>query len=122
MKKNNKGFELAELMIIVFIIGLLAAMAIPAFQKIRYTSVEKAIVNGDKVDASTRKWYYEHAWTIEKRNKGKEKSKSPEVIDVTEPGLVQKIEIDGKVFILVPKTEASETEIAGKIYWLVESR
>lgn len=45
MHKNTskKGFTLVEIMIVVVIIGLLAAMAIPAFQKVRESSRSSAM-------------------------------------------------------------------------------
>jgi type IV pilus assembly protein PilA len=45
MNRSNKGFTLVEIMIVVVIIGLLAAMAIPAFQKVRASSQDKAVTN-----------------------------------------------------------------------------
>jgi type IV pilus assembly protein PilA len=56
-KSNKKGFTLVEIMIVVVIIGLLAAMAIPAFQKVRASSQEKAIVNNLRQLASAAQQY-----------------------------------------------------------------
>jgi len=44
-KSARKGFTLVEIMIVVVIIGLLAAMAIPAFAKVRQQSRIKAVTN-----------------------------------------------------------------------------
>jgi type IV pilus assembly protein PilA len=45
-------------MIVVVIIGLLAAMAIPGFQKIRIASQDKAVLNNARQLASAAEQYY----------------------------------------------------------------
>ena len=42
---KNQGFTLVEIMIVVAIIGLLAAIAIPNFVKARTTSQQNACIN-----------------------------------------------------------------------------
>ena len=58
MKNSKKGFTLVEIMIVVVIIGLLAAMAIPAFKKVRDTSQKKAITNNLRQLASAADQYF----------------------------------------------------------------
>ncbi|WP_438480193.1 type II secretion system protein [Oleiharenicola lentus] len=55
--RSNKGFTLVEIMIVVVIIGLLAAMAIPAFQKVRTNSIGKAMENDARQIASAAQQY-----------------------------------------------------------------
>src|SRR5471032_1036427 len=58
INKSSKGFTLVEIMIVVVIIGLLAAMAIPAFQKVRQSSQDKAVLNNARQLAAAADQYF----------------------------------------------------------------
>ncbi|MFB3897479.1 MAG: prepilin-type N-terminal cleavage/methylation domain-containing protein, partial [bacterium] len=59
--KSKKGFTLVEIMIVVAIIGILAAIAIPNFIKSRKMSRAKACVSNLKqIDGATQQWALEY--------------------------------------------------------------
>jgi type IV pilus assembly protein PilA len=57
-KTARKGFTLVEIMIVVVIIGLLAAMAIPAFSKVRSQSRIKAVTNNLRQISTAAQQYF----------------------------------------------------------------
>ena len=59
MKRNQKGFTLIELMIVVAIIGILAAIAIPQFASYRQRAQDSAAKSALKNVATAQEDYYQ---------------------------------------------------------------
>jgi prepilin-type N-terminal cleavage/methylation domain-containing protein len=56
-KKKNQGFTLVEIMIVVLIIGILMAIAVPNFIKARETSRKNScIANLKQIDSAKEQW------------------------------------------------------------------
>lgn len=59
-RSNKSGFTLVEIMIVVAIIGLLAAIAIPNFVRARKTSQTNACINNlRQIDGAKQQWALE---------------------------------------------------------------
>ena len=57
LKRDNQGFTLVEIMIVVAIVGLLAALAVPGFVKARKQSQGRRIMNDCRqLDAAIDQW------------------------------------------------------------------
>ena len=65
MKKNKKGFTLVEIMIVVAIIALLAAIAVPSFMNARSKSMQSSCQNNLRlIDGAMQQFARDYSNTL----------------------------------------------------------
>jgi prepilin-type N-terminal cleavage/methylation domain-containing protein len=93
--RKRAGFTLLEIMIIVAIIGLLAALASPSFIKVRKQSQAKRIVNDARIiDTAIDEW------AMEKSKADGDDVDLAEVASYTKTGVVPTTDLLGNPFII----------------------
>jgi len=110
-KTNKKGFTLVEIMIVVAIIGLLAAIGIPSFQKARANTMKKNAINNARIVLSAVDQY-----AMENGVVGTNTVDSTEYLPYVK-GEAEGLAI-GEATLTTPDVDGSETaeELAAKMY------
>ena len=64
IRRDRSGFTLVEIMVVVVIIGLLAALALPQWQKVRSNSQDKTVLNNARQLAAAADQYFLEAGNV----------------------------------------------------------
>ncbi|HFC3183812.1 TPA: pilin, partial [Neisseria gonorrhoeae] len=110
MNTLQKGFTLIELMIVIAIVGILAAVALPAYQD--YTAraqVSEAILLAEGQKSAVTEYYLNHGkWPENNTSAGVASS------DKIKGKYVQKVEVAKGVVTATMKSDGVNKEIKGK--------
>jgi prepilin-type N-terminal cleavage/methylation domain-containing protein len=124
MKTSRSAFTFVEIMIVVVILGLLAAMAIPAFIKVGDNSIIKKHDSGVLL-SRTEQVRYEEALsrTGSSHIKASRTGGSFQAEPSNTLGQYGTMDINGEKYFMVPADRIkSKTEINGTYYYLVPAK
>lgn len=103
--RKPKGFTLVEAMIVLVIVGLLAAMAIPAFMKVRQGALVRAYEKGEKLNLEQMKIVREYY--ADKKSSSERKTI-----------IVSETTSSPSSPILIPADEISEVTVNGQKFYV----
>lgn len=93
--RKRSGFTLMEIMIIVAIIGVLAALAMPGFIKVRKQSQARRILNDARmIDTAI------DAWAMEKGRADGDEIDMTEVVTYAKGGTLPSVDLLGNPFLI----------------------
>lgn len=99
----KKAFTLVEVMIILVIVGLLAAMAIPAYVKVKVNNIAKQVYIGNTVSREDYQYLQQNIEMVNEEYRSKKRPVEIERQTMPEPMTPETIVINGKKFKLVPE-------------------